>query len=242
VVDGIASYLIIIHLTSQKMTGRLIAIGDIHGCKAPLEAIWAAIAPKPGDTIVTLGDYVDRGPDSKGVIDRLIEYKQLCNMIALHGNHEEMMLDVLKERLPPHRWLQYGGVDTLDSYGFIGDLSVVPKSHYDFFDSMVNYYETDDHIFVHANYEPQLPLDKQTIFALRWQKLTEMTPGPHFSGKRVIVGHTHDRGGQIFDVGYLVCIDTFCYGGGWLTALDVHSGEIWQANREGKLRSNKPAS
>ncbi len=219
------------------MTGRLIAIGDIHGCRAALESLWAAIAPTPEDTIVTLGDYVDRGPDSKGVIDLLIQYSKQCKLVAIQGNHEEMMLNVLREKLPPHRWLQFGGVDTLDSYGFVGDLKVIPEAHHAFFKSMVNYYETEGHIFIHANYDPGLPLDKQGIFQLRWLKLTESTPGPHMSGKRVVVGHTHDRGGQIFDIGHLICIDTFCYGGGWLTALDVRSGKIWQANREGGLRA-----
>lgn len=219
------------------MTGRLIAIGDIHGCRAALESLWSAISPTSEDTVVTLGDYVDRGPDSKGVIDLLIEYGKQCKLVAIQGNHEEMMLNVLREKLPPHRWLQFGGVDTLDSYGFVGDLKVIPESHLAFFKSMVNYYETDQHIFIHANYDPALPMDKQGIFQLRWLKLTESTPPPHISGKRVIVGHTHDRGGQIFDVGHLICIDTFCYGGGWLTALDVKSGKIWQANREGGLRA-----
>ncbi|MFO0944025.1 MAG: metallophosphoesterase family protein [Pirellulales bacterium] len=218
------------------MTGRLIAIGDIHGCRAALESLWEAISPTAEDTIVTLGDYVDRGPDSKGVIDLLIEYAKQCKLVAIQGNHEEMMLNVLREKLPPHRWLQFGGVDTLDSYGFVGDLKVIPESHHAFFKTMVNYYETDNHIFIHANYDPVLPLEKQGIFQLRWLKLTESTPQPHVSGKRVVVGHTHDRGGQIFDVGHLICIDTFCYGGGWLTALDVNSGRIWQANREGGLR------
>lgn len=218
------------------MPGRLIAIGDIHGCRDALEALWQAIAPQADDTIVALGDYVDRGPDSKGVIDKLIGYAQQCNLIAIQGNHEEMMLNVLKEKLPPHRWLQFGGVDTLDSYGFIGDLKVIPEEHHRFFSTMVNYHETDTHIFLHANYDPALPMDKQDTFHLRWLKLTESTPGPHFSGKKVVLGHTHDRGGQIFDAGHLICIDTFCYGGGWLTALDVHSGKFWQANRQGKLR------
>lgn len=220
------------------MTSRLIAIGDIHGCRKALEALWAAIEPRPEDTIVTLGDYVDRGPDSKGVIDCLINYQQQCRLVAIYGNHEEMMLNVVKENQPPHLWLQHGGVDTLDSYGFIGNLKVIPDAHHQFFDAMVNYYETADHIFTHANYDPNRPFEKQDIYHLRWLKLTESTPGPHISGKRVFVGHTHDRGGQIFDGGHIVCLDSYCYGGGWLTAMDVHSGKIWQANRQGAIRSN----
>jgi len=222
------------------MSGRLIAIGDIHGCLAALESVWQAIDARPDDTVVILGDVVDRGPDSKGVIDRLIQYSNHCKLIVIQGNHEEMMLDVVRENQPPYRWLQYGGVDTLDSYGFYGDLSVIPPSHMEFFDSMVNYYETEDHLFLHANYDPKLPLDQQNINYLRWIKLTDLIPPAHCSGKRAVVGHTHDYRGEVFDVGHLVCIDTFCYGGGWLTALDVHSGQTWQADIDGKLRATSP--
>jgi serine/threonine protein phosphatase 1 len=218
------------------MSGRLIAIGDIHGCAAALDTLLAAIDPQADDTIVALGDYVDRGPDSKGVIDRLIVLGTRCELIALHGNHEEMMLDVVRDGQPPFRWLQYGGVETLDSYRFAGDMSVVSQEHRDFFASMRDFYETDNYFFVHANYDPDLPLAEQPRQLLRWMKLTDMTPPPHRSGKRAIVGHTHDRNGEIFDIGHLVCIDTFCYGGGWLTALDVDSGQLWQSNLAGELR------
>ncbi len=218
------------------MSGRLIAIGDIHGCTQALDAILTAVSLKVDDTFVTLGDYVDRGPDSKGVIDRLIALKSQCNLIPLIGNHEEMMLDVVRDGQPPYRWLQYGGVETLDSYRFAGDMDVICEEHRDFFASLLDFYETADHFFVHANYDPQLPLAEQPRQLLRWQKLTDSTPAPHRSGKRAVVGHTHDRDGEIFDIGHLICLDTYCYGGGWLTAFDMNSGEIWQSNMAGELR------
>ncbi len=218
------------------MSGRLIAIGDIHGCLAALEAVLSGVDPQPNDTIVTLGDYVDRGPDSKGVIDRLIALRSECTLVALQGNHEEMMLDVVRNNQPPYHWLQYGGVDTLDSYRFSGDMNVVPAEHHAFFDAMVDYYETDGHIFLHANYDPALPLASQNKHVLRWLKLTDVTPPPHISGKKAFLGHTHDRVGEVFDIGHLMCIDTFCYGGGWLTAVDVNSGKLWQANMDGVSR------
>ncbi|MEZ6137271.1 MAG: metallophosphoesterase family protein [Pirellulaceae bacterium] len=218
------------------MDGRLIAIGDIHGCLAALNAILQAIAPQPTDTIVALGDYVDRGPDSKGVIDRLIELGQQCKLVSLQGNHEEMMLDVVKGGQPPYRWLQYGGVDTLDSYRFSGDMSVIPAEHHAFFASMLDYFETDEHIFVHANYEHDKPLSAQGKQVLRWLKLTDVTPPPHVSGKKAILGHTHDRAGELFDLGHMLCIDTYCYGGGWLTAIEVRTGQLWQADIDGNLR------
>ncbi len=71
---------------------------------------------------------------------------------------------------------------------------------------------------------------------LRWESLRETTPGPHDSGKTAILGHTAQQGGEVLDLGHLKWIDTFCYGGGWLTAMDVMTEEVWQADRDGKLR------
>ena len=137
---------------------------------------------------------------------------------------------------PPHDWLRYGGVETLDSYGFSGDLGIVPERHVEFLRNCVDYVETDKHIFLHANYIYDVPLDRQDEFQLRWRSLIDEMPGPHMSGKIAVVGHTPDKTGEILDVGFLKCIDTFCYGGQWLTALDVLTGQVWQANDQGELR------
>lgn len=220
------------------MAGRVIAIGDIHGCLSALERLIEVVAPGPNDTIVTLGDYVDRGPNSKGVIDYLIELRQKCELVCLLGNHEEMMIEVVLDGKPPYDWLRHGGVDTLDSYGFIGDLSVVPRSHREFFDGLADFYETDNHIFVHANYDPSVALIEQPSDLLRWVKLTERMPAPHVSGKIAVVGHTHHRQGEILKMPHLVCLDTYCYGGFWLTAMDVNSGEVWQTTQDGKIRES----
>ncbi len=218
------------------MPGRIIAIGDIHGCAKALATLIEVIAPTKDDTIVTLGDYVDRGDDSKGVIDQLIALKKVCTLVPIFGNHEEMMLSVVEDGNPPYRWLEYGGVDTLDSYGFGGDMRVIPQEHLDFFGELLDFFETDDHFFVHANYDPELSLEDQDAHVLRWVKLSERVPGPHVNGKKAFVGHTHDRGGEIFSLSHLTCLDTYCYGGGWLTAMDVQTGFLWQADKSGELR------
>jgi len=147
-----------------------------------------------------------------------------------------MMLDVVRDGQPPFRWLQYGGVETLDSYRFSGDMDVISPEHRQFFASLSDYYETDDFFFVHANYDPMLPLAQQPRHLLRWQKLSDMTPPPHRNGKRAVMGHTHDRDGEIFDIGHLICLDTYCYGGGWLTAMELNSGTMWQSDIAGELR------
>ncbi len=222
------------------MTGRIIAIGDIHGCDQAFAALLDAINPVSDDTIITLGDYVDRGPASKQVIDRLLKLRSYCNLVTLLGNHEEMMKAVVLDDEEPYEWLRHGGVDTLDSYGFMGDLAVIPDDHREFLEGLVDYYQTDTHLFFHANYDPDLELDEQPEDLLRWVKLTEYLPEPHFSGRRAIVGHTHNRRGEIVSMPHLVCIDTYCYGGGLLTALDVTSDMVWQADRAGTLRSTEP--
>jgi serine/threonine protein phosphatase 1 len=214
---------------------RTIAIGDIHGCLAAFDALLKAIALTPEDTLVTVGDYIDRGPDSKGVVDRLLELRERVNLVPLMGNHEEMMIDVLERRIEPYGWLNHGGVQTMESYGFSGDLNVVPEAHLDFLKNLRPYFENDTHFVVHANYDPRKPLAEQPTELLRWVKLTEMMPPPHVSGKLAVVGHTHDRNGEILRLPHLVCIDTYCYGGRCLTAMELQSGEIWQATREGEL-------
>lgn len=218
------------------MTGRLIAIGDIHGCRDALRSLITAIGPRKNDTIVTLGDYIDRGPDSRGVIDLLIDLAGKCRLVPLLGNHEEMMLRVLRGEQPHQAWLQFGGVETLESYGFNGDLEFLPPEHVKFFGSLVDYYAEEGVFFTHAAYDPLLPLDRQPADTLRWQTLRDGIPLPHVSGAMAVVGHTADTNGDVLDAGHLICIDTFCYGGGYLTALDVRNRAIWQVTQNGHLR------
>jgi serine/threonine protein phosphatase 1 len=222
--------------SGTSMPGRTIAIGDIHGCSMALDALLDAIEPRPEDIIVTLGDYINRGPDTKGVLDRLIDLGRRHRLVPVLGNHDQKLLEA-RTGLYPTTWLGMGGIATLDSYGAGRDIALIPDEHFEFLEGCLDFHETDTHIFVHANYFPDIPMAEQPVSMLRWESLRDVTPGPHESGKTVIVGHTSQKGGEILDLGHLICIDTFCHGGGWLTALDVNTGEVWQANREGKLRS-----
>jgi serine/threonine protein phosphatase 1 len=229
------------------MRSRTIAIGDIHGCSLALDALLGAIDPQALDVIVTLGDCVNRGPDSRGVLQRLIALERRCNLIPLLGNHDEMILQLLmdaKEGRPRAlaSWLRMGGDATLVSYGASqgkitwADLTRIPADHAAFLDRCRAFHETATHIFIHANYDPVLPMNEQPFELLRWESLRDAIPGPHCSGKTVIAGHSSQKTGEILELGYLVCIDTYCYGGGWLTALDVQTGEVWQTNSQGELR------
>jgi serine/threonine protein phosphatase 1 len=215
---------------------RSIVIGDIHGCSLALKAIIAAIDVQAEDTIITLGDYVDRGPDSKGVLDHLIDLERRCHLIALKGDHDEMLRTTRASGLTNRPlfdfWIASGGNATIVSYESAG-CTVLPPEHVAFLERLRLYHETNSHIFVHANYVPNQPVAKQspdTLLRLRLEKL----PGPHYSKKTVVVGHTRQKDGAILDVGYLKCIDTGCGFGGPLTALDVDSGKVWQAAEKGE--------
>lgn len=216
---------------------RTIALGDIHGCSAALEAVLAAVAPGPDDTVVALGDYINRGPETRGVLDRLIDLEGRCRLIPILGNHDQVLLEVLDGHADRSHFLAMGGAATLASYGAgPKDLGAIPPAHVAFLRRCLDAYETGTHLFLHAQYLPNLPLAEQPAYALRWEKLRDVVPGPHDSGKRAIVGHSSQKSGEVLNLGHLVCIDTFCYGGGWLTALEVETGRIWQANREGRMR------
>jgi serine/threonine protein phosphatase 1 len=99
------------------MANRTIAIGDIHGCPDALAALLDAVAPDRDDTVVTLGDSIDRGPNSRAVLDRLTALAGHCRLVPFLGNHEEALLDALRDKDALRRWLTLGGADTLRSYG-----------------------------------------------------------------------------------------------------------------------------
>lgn len=215
------------------MAGRTIAIGDCHGCSTALAALLQAIDPKPEDTIVALGDYVDRGIDSKGVLDQMIALADRCRLVPLLGNHDQMMLHARGGKDDFRFWMNCGGIAALDSYGSSGRLELIPTAHFQFIERCLSYYETPTHMFLHANYKPDVPLDRQDDHTLRWLSLRDFVPGPHCSGKVAVLGHTPQP--DVLDLGHLVCIDTGCCGGGWLTALDAVCGRRWQVNEKGQL-------
>jgi serine/threonine protein phosphatase 1 len=218
------------------MSSRTIAIGDVHGCAAALRRLIELIEPQPDDTLITLGDCVDRGPDSRDVIDELLALRNRCRLVPLLGNHEEMMLNFLEGRPQPDNWLMCGGEATLNSYTKIDKHAGIPAEHLDFIRTWVDFAETKTHFFVHGAYHAEQRLPEQRWQIWRWQSLKQMVPTPHISGKKAIVGHTSLKDGEVLDLGHLMCIDTYCWGGGWLTAFDTTSGQFWQVDRRGKPR------
>ena len=108
---------------------RVIAIGDIHGCVHALNAILDDIRPARDDLVISLGDFVDTGRETRETIERLLQMRDECRLVVLRGNHEEMLLGALTSTRLRDSWLMCGGVATLNSYKFCGDIDCIPEGH-----------------------------------------------------------------------------------------------------------------
>jgi len=208
-------------------SGKIFAIGDIHGCYDKLQRLMERLPYDPQrDTLVFLGDYIDRGPQSKEVINYLCKLeRQTKQLIMLIGNHEYLMLEYHRTGDPALLpFLRHLGIDaTLDSYGAnnpksLQEMLFLPEEHKRLFHSLLPYWETEDYIFVHAGLEPEIPLDQQDISSLCETRTTFLSDD-HDYGKLVIFGHTP------FDMPFVtptrIGIDTGAVYGNLLTALEL---------------------
>jgi serine/threonine protein phosphatase 1 len=170
---------------------RHLALGDVHGCFRSLTALADFVPLRPEDNLITLGDYIDRGPNSRAVLDWLIDYSRRGKLVALRGNHEIMMLRARESEEELGRWLECGGDATLRSYSVLDDegkLVDVPDSHWEFLEHGTRgWFETERHFFVHANAYPDCPLGEQPDFMLYWEPFAEGSP--HESGKVMVRAH-----------------------------------------------------
>lgn len=196
---------------------RILAIGDIHGTLDKLQMLLADIYWDPDkDTLLFIGDYVDRGPDSAGVIDHILGLKLWSeNIICLRGNHEQLFLDFLEGK-NVQSFLYNGGQTTIESYG--GSDGGIPQAHYDFLRSLPYYHETDEYIFVHAGLRDGRRIHEQDEHDLLWIR-EEFIYSDYDHGKRVIYGHTPSRGPVVQP--NKIGIDTGAVYGGYLTCLEI---------------------
>lgn len=170
---------------------RLLAVGDIHGCLGKLEALVTKIRPCEDDRMIFLGDYINRGPDSRGVIDFLLELKNKVPCVFLLGNHEQMLLEYISNN--NSAFLLNGGDKTLESYNYNSSgAGEMPVSHTSFFNELDPYYETKDHIFVHAGLKPGIPPKDQNLNDLIWIR-DEFLYSDYDWGKTIVYGHTINR-------------------------------------------------
>jgi serine/threonine protein phosphatase 1 len=218
--------------TSAAPAGeRLYAIGDIHGCAGLLQLLLSRIAADsaPGDyRLIFLGDYVDRGPDSMAVIDRLIRLKrERPETVFLRGNHEQAMLDFLDDPGRNDGWLHWGGDKTLESYGVVDiwkkrardlarELSAhLPAPHRAFLSSLDLWRVFGDYAFVHAGFRPGVPLDQQTEQDCLWIRADFHNAASDKRPDKVVV-HGHHPVKKPLDAGWRIDVDT---GAVWSDAL-----------------------
>jgi serine/threonine protein phosphatase 1 len=220
----------------QKHKGRLFAIGDIHGCPDELAAIVKAIAPRADDTVVFVGDYVDRGPSARDAVEIVLELqKGPAEIVTLKGNHEDMMLSFLGFRGHyGESFLFNGGAATMDSYDIGEDhledaANYLPAEHLKFYRNLSLSYLRPPYFFVHAGILPTRQLEEQDSEDLLWIR-QEFIFKEHEAGAIVVFGHTPMRGVMI-DLPYKLGIDTGLVYGGKLTCIEVSEGVVYQCDR-----------
>jgi serine/threonine protein phosphatase 1 len=215
------------------------AIGDIHGCLSPLRLLVERLPA--GEPLVFLGDYIDRGPHSAGVIRYLRRLAKDRPCRFLKGNHEDLMQTAIAEPDAIGAWLANGGGATLKSYGLDSrewasapDRAAFLGQDRAFFDALELYVEDERSIFVHAGVDPHEPdLTKQKPRVLLWIREPFFRNAALWKGKQVFFGHTPTRSmglppGEIFQARRLYGIDTGCVYGGVLTAIDTRTHELFQ--------------
>lgn len=214
-----------------ELPPRLYAIGDLHGCSQELSKLLTHLREieqlNSKDLVVFIGDYIDRGPDSKGVVDQLLEFKkQFPTTVFLKGNHEDMLLDYLE--LGGRQgvvFLDNGGGDTFSSYGIpIETLPIVasqkfPPAHLDFFQSLDRYLIVGNFAFVHAGFNPLRDLQTQIDEDLFWIRDPFINNIHHF-GKTVVFGHTPYED-LLVHLPYKIGIDTGVVYGNKLTCIEL---------------------
>lgn len=223
---------------------RVYAVGDVHGCRAPFEALISAIdaddAARPGadTTVILLGDLVDRGPDSAGVLALARNWQARRRVRILTGNHEEMFLESFENPDVLREFLRHGGRETVLSFGIDpeaytrADLAEtralmrrhIPQAELDFIATFEDRIEIGDYLFVHAGVRPGIALDQQRLSDLRWIRGLFLDHAGSF-GPVIVHGHTIFERAEVRH--NRIGIDTGAYATGRLTALGLEGTQRW---------------
>lgn len=223
----------------------LYAVGDIHGEIELLEELLARLPHEEGDRFVFVGDYVDRGPDSKAVVDRLLEFRRERDCVFLLGNHESMFLDFLGWRKPEYfagdAFLMNGGDRTLASYGYFDHDEPsefdfrLPESHAAFYRDLRLSHRDGDYLFVHAGLGRALLQDGDVDRALHEAHPEDLLWDrsgldlPHRLGVTIVYGHTPGADFEVrWNEPFSIGIDTGAVYGGRLTAIRLPDETIFQ--------------
>ncbi|MFW5832087.1 MAG: metallophosphoesterase family protein [Prolixibacteraceae bacterium] len=220
------------------MPNRLFAIGDIHGCFDPLqELVENHIRLSKSDTLVLLGDYIDRGPKVKEVADYILELrKNGYNVITLKGNHEDMLLNALDNKRHLPVWLFNGGDKTLESFGVRGVENIGPE-YLEFFRNLRYYYTDGNYIFVHAGFNNNALDPFHDKYNMLWECRSSYSH-PQLKDKIIVHGHcvitAQEFEKQMSGKPQVIRADTGCVykehpGYGNLAAIELHSGKSFLA-------------
>ncbi|GGP07827.1 metallophosphoesterase family protein [Oceanobacillus neutriphilus] len=218
---------------------RVLVISDIHGELEKFECLLEKVnynAEK--DQLILLGDYVDRGPNARGVLDKVIELKNQ-GAIVLRGNHDDMMVAAAEdEENAWKRWEKNGAIFTLKSYDSEINEMRIPDSedfqrHVAFIKTLDYYYKTDQYIFVHAGVDPDTPIEKTDPYILVW--IRDKFHNGYKDKKTVIFGHTNtanlhgkkDNHGVYFGENNIIGIDGGAVYGGSLNCLDITNNKVY---------------
>jgi serine/threonine protein phosphatase 1 len=201
---------------------KIFVIGDIHGCLEMLKRLVDKIEWNPAsDRLIFIGDYIDRGENSKGVVDFILKLKEDSTFIqCLIGNHEQMFIDYLSG-VDSQSSLLNGGLTTLRSYEEMRrgkDNPLIPPSHLDFFSSLLTMIELEHYYIVHAGFQPHIEIEDQSLNDMIWIR-EEFIYSDYNFGKLVIFGHTPFNSPLIMK--NKIGIDTGAVFGNYLTCLEL---------------------
>ena len=222
---------------------RLYAVGDIHGHAALLDAMLGAIeediAARAGARaiLIFLGDYIDRGPDSAAVVERLRTLSGPFQPLFIAGNHEEVLLRILEgEDGLVQDWLRFGGAECAASYGLAPAKlramaprsaaarvrSAVPAAHRQFLRGLADSFTAGDYLFVHAGIRPGIALEEQTLKDLRWIRVPFLD---HDEPHAKVVVHGHSITDEVEFRAGRIGVDTGAYRSGLLSAVVLEGTE-----------------
>lgn len=220
----------------NEMKSRLFAIGDIHGCFHSFKKLVEdKIQLQKRDNLVLLGDYIDRGNESKEVVDFIIELEeQGYSIIPLMGNHEAMFLEAYSDESNNQIWIQNGGAATLKSFGVQSIKSIDPK-YIRFFKALKSHYPFGDFLFVHAGFNDRLLNPFIDEYSMLWKCETSFE-NPLLINKTIVHGHcpvkVSDHDNRILKQPWVINIDTGCVykdkeGYGKLSAYECYGQELY---------------
>lgn len=229
-------------MTYDEQVMSCYVVGDIHGCLAEVRYLIEQLPLELGDRLVFLGDYIDRGPHSMGVVSYLLELPKQANVNAvfLKGNHEDMFLDYLG--LAGNHgdvFLANGGLATLASYGIsapsFGGAEVaeqLPRAHLNFYQNLKTFCIVNAYLCVHAGIQPLKKLEEQTAAEMYWIR-GEFIRNPHKLPFTVLFGHTPQKE-ALFDLPYKIGLDTGLVYGNKLSCLAIEEKVLYQIKRGNK--------